>query len=102
MVADKLNGARKLVVSETLAKADWENSTLITGEAAKEIGRLKKQDGRSPTSFSSPTCTTSNIFEAAIPEAFTAGPEIPSRCDRVVPNPVNKIPALQYIRRRAR
>jgi dihydrofolate reductase len=26
MAADKLNGARKYVVSKTLAKADWENS----------------------------------------------------------------------------
>ena len=31
-----------------------------------------------PTSFSSPTSTTSYIFEAAIPLAFTAGPEIHS------------------------
>jgi dihydrofolate reductase len=45
MAADKLNGARKYVVSKTLAKADWENSTLITSEVAKEISRLKKQDG---------------------------------------------------------
>jgi dihydrofolate reductase len=45
MAADKLNGARKYVVSKTLSKADWENSTLITGEVAKEISRLKKQDG---------------------------------------------------------
>jgi dihydrofolate reductase len=45
MAADKLNGARKYVVSKTLAKADWENSKLITGEVAKEISRLKEQDG---------------------------------------------------------
>ncbi len=45
MAADKLNGARKYVVSKTLAKADWENSKLITGEIAKEISSLKEQDG---------------------------------------------------------
>lgn len=45
MAADKLNSARKYVVSRTLAKADWENSTLITGDAVKEIMELKKQDG---------------------------------------------------------
>jgi dihydrofolate reductase len=45
MAAGKLNGARKYVVSKTLAKADWENSKLITGEVAKEISRLKEQDG---------------------------------------------------------
>jgi dihydrofolate reductase len=45
MAADKLNGARKYVVSKTLAKADWENSKLITVEVAKEISSLKEQDG---------------------------------------------------------
>jgi dihydrofolate reductase len=44
MAADKLNGARKYVVSKTLAKGDWQNSTLITGDAVKEIIELKKQD----------------------------------------------------------
>jgi len=45
MAADKLNSARKYVVSKTLAKAYWENSTLIKDDAVKEIMELKKQDG---------------------------------------------------------
>jgi dihydrofolate reductase len=45
MIADKWNRARKYVVSKTLAKADWENSALIEGDAVKEIMELKKQDG---------------------------------------------------------
>jgi dihydrofolate reductase len=32
MAADKLNGAKKYVVSKTLLKASWENSTLIKGD----------------------------------------------------------------------
>lgn len=44
MAADKLNSARKYVVSKTLAKADWENSTLIR-DPVKEIAELKEQDG---------------------------------------------------------
>jgi len=43
--ADKLNGARKYVVSKTLAKADWENSRLIKHDAMKEIAMLKEQNG---------------------------------------------------------
>ena len=43
--ADKLNGARKYVVSRTLKSADWENSTLVKGDVVKEIARLKEQDG---------------------------------------------------------
>ncbi|MFG2043026.1 dihydrofolate reductase family protein [Dactylosporangium sp. NPDC048998] len=41
-----MNGARKYVVSNTLASADWENTTLITGDvAAEELAKLK-QDNR--------------------------------------------------------
>jgi dihydrofolate reductase len=42
MAADKLNSARKYVVSRTLDKADWQNSALIKDDAAKEILELKK------------------------------------------------------------
>lgn len=45
LAADKLNSARKYVVSKTLSRADWENSTLIKRDAAKEIAALKEQDG---------------------------------------------------------
>jgi dihydrofolate reductase len=45
MAAGKLNGARKYVVSKTLAKAGWQNSTIVAGDAAKEIRELKNQDG---------------------------------------------------------
>lgn len=45
MAADKLNSARKYVVSKTLAKAEWENSTLITGDVVKKIIELKRQNG---------------------------------------------------------
>ncbi len=42
--ADKLNGARKYVASKTLSKADWENSTIISGDVVKKIIELKKQN----------------------------------------------------------
>lgn len=43
--ADKLNSARKYVVSKTLVKADWENSTLVKGDVVKEIISLKQRNG---------------------------------------------------------
>lgn len=42
--ADNLNKAKKYVVSRTLDKADWQNTTLIKGDAVKEISRLKELD----------------------------------------------------------
>jgi len=45
LTAEALNHARKYVVSRTLAKADWENSTIIKGNVVNAIRDLKKQDG---------------------------------------------------------
>ena len=44
-VADKLNSAPKYVVSTTLQKADWNNSTLINSNVIEEIRKLKQQPG---------------------------------------------------------
>jgi dihydrofolate reductase len=39
----KMNGLPKYVVSTTLTKADWNNSTIIAGDVAKEIAKLKQE-----------------------------------------------------------
>ena len=44
-VADKYNSAPKYVVSTTLQKADWNNSTQIKSNVIEEIRRLKQQPG---------------------------------------------------------
>ena len=43
--ADKLNKAKKYVVSKTLRKLNWENSVLVTGNVPEEIRKLKRQYG---------------------------------------------------------
>jgi dihydrofolate reductase len=43
--ADKLNNARKYVVSTTLRRLDWNNSMLVNGNVPEEISKLKRQDG---------------------------------------------------------
>jgi len=43
--ADKLNAAKKYVVSMSLGELSWINSTLISGDAVDEIKKLKSQDG---------------------------------------------------------
>jgi dihydrofolate reductase len=43
--AGNLNNAKKYVVSRTLERVDWSNSSLIKGDAVKEITRLKGIDG---------------------------------------------------------
>ncbi|TLY17180.1 MAG: dihydrofolate reductase [Thaumarchaeota archaeon] len=43
--AKELNSARKYVVSTTLAKLEWSNSVLLTGDVVQEIRKLKQQQG---------------------------------------------------------
>ena len=44
-IADRLNSIRKHVASTTLERADWNNSTLITGDVPDYVRTLKRQDG---------------------------------------------------------
>jgi dihydrofolate reductase len=44
-IADHLNGTRKHVASTTLEKVEWSNSTLIGGDVAGYVARLKREDG---------------------------------------------------------
>jgi len=44
-IAAGINNARKYVASKTMVKLDWTNSELIKGDVAKEVKKLKEQDG---------------------------------------------------------
>jgi len=41
--ADKFNNMPKFVVSTTLDKPEWTNSTVISGDVATQVGKLKEQ-----------------------------------------------------------
>ncbi len=43
--ADRMNGLPKYVVSTTLQNAGWNNSTIISGNVAEEVAKLKAEDG---------------------------------------------------------
>ncbi len=44
-IGKKLNSMPKYVVSTTLKKVEWNNSTLIKGNLAEEVAKLKQQPG---------------------------------------------------------
>jgi dihydrofolate reductase len=44
--ADRMNSLPKYVVSTTLSKADWNNSTIIKGDVANAVRQLKEQPGQ--------------------------------------------------------
>jgi dihydrofolate reductase len=41
--ADKFNSMPKYVVSSTLEKADWNNSTVLKGDVAEEVSKLRQR-----------------------------------------------------------
>ena len=41
--ADRLNGLPKYVVSQTLAKPAWTNSTVLSGDVASTVAKLKRE-----------------------------------------------------------
>ena len=43
--AGRLNAIRKYVFSSKLEKADWNNSTIVRGDVATEVAKLKQQEG---------------------------------------------------------
>ena len=43
---DRVNGMAKYVASSTLASAAWNNTTIIRGDLAAEVARLKQQPGK--------------------------------------------------------
>jgi dihydrofolate reductase len=44
--ADWMNNTRKYVASTTLESPKWNNSTVIQGDVAEAVARLKKEDGK--------------------------------------------------------
>ncbi len=44
-VSNRLNAAKKYVVTSTLTEFTWQNSTALTGDAMEKITDLKRQDG---------------------------------------------------------
>ena len=43
--ADKMNTMPKFIVSKTLQDPEWENSTVLEGDVAEEVRKLKDQEG---------------------------------------------------------
>ncbi len=52
-IADFMNTIPKVVFSRTLQKADWNNSTLVKGNAVDEVVKLKRQPGKNLFVFGS-------------------------------------------------
>jgi dihydrofolate reductase len=53
LVAGFMNNSNKIVFSNTLTEAAWQNTRLVRGDAADEVAKLKNQDGSDMIIFGS-------------------------------------------------
>jgi dihydrofolate reductase len=66
---DYMNNTPKFVVSKTLEEPlEWNNSTLIKGDVAEEISKLKQQAGKDISITGSPTLVRSLLEEDLLDE----------------------------------
>lgn len=65
-VSDYLNRTTKYVVSSSLTKADWQNTTILRGPLADDIAALKRQPGKEIVATGSVTLVRSLVQENLI------------------------------------
>jgi len=64
----QMNDTPKLVVSTTLDKVEWQHSTLINGNVAEELTRLKQQPGKNIAITGSATLVRSLLRDHLLDE----------------------------------
>ena len=73
VVAELMNTMPKIVVSTTLESADWHNTTLVGGNVAEELSKLKQQPGKDLAIMGSPNLTVSLIGMGLVDELRVDG-----------------------------
>jgi dihydrofolate reductase len=67
-IADFINNTPKLVASTTLRMVEWPNSSLIKGNVAQELRRLKQQLGKAIFIIGSATLVRSLLYDRVLDE----------------------------------
>jgi len=67
-MADFMNNTRKHIVSSTLDSLEWANSSLVTGDLAEEVAKLKGQPGKNILIPGSPALVRSLLRDGLLDE----------------------------------
>jgi dihydrofolate reductase len=91
--ADFMNNTPKLVVSNTLEKLEWRNSSLVTGNVAEQLTALKQQPGKDIVTIGSATLVGSLLREGVLDELqLLVHPIVVGRGRRLFPDGVARTP----------
>jgi dihydrofolate reductase len=67
-IAEFMNSLPKVVVSNSLTTADWNNTTLVTGDLPNALAALKEQPGKDIAVFGSSNLTASLLAQDLVDE----------------------------------
>jgi dihydrofolate reductase len=91
--ADYMNNTPKLVVSTTLDTLGWQPTTLIRGNLAEELTKLKQQPGKDIQVIGSPTLVGSLLREGLLDElSLLVHPVMVGRGKRLFQDGDTKVP----------
>ena len=86
-VGDYLNRTRKYVVSATLEKAEWLNTTILRGPLAEKVAALKRQHGKDIVVAGSVTLAQALVREGLVDEyRLIVNPVLLGRGRRLFPD----------------
>jgi dihydrofolate reductase len=68
VVAERMNSLSKVVFSRTLSEATWNNTKLVKGDLATEVGRMKQEPGDGMTIIGSGTIVSQLAQKGLIDE----------------------------------
>jgi dihydrofolate reductase len=71
-MAQHLNNTPKFVASKTLQQAEWRNSTVLKGDVAAEVAKLKEQPGKNIAVLGSGDLVQTLIAHDLVDEYFLA------------------------------
>lgn len=100
-ISGYLNRATKLVVSSTLEEPGWENTVVLRGPVAEEVGRLKVQPGRDVVCTGSVRLATSLVRAELVDEyRLFVHPTVVGRGRRLFPDGT-VVPRLRLLESRS-
>ena len=89
------NNSPKYVVSTTLTNPEWNNTTVIGGDVAKEVGRLKEQPGKNIFVPGSGTLVRTLLAEGLLDELqLLVHPIVLGSGGRIFPDGTGEMPLL--------
>ena len=91
--ADQINNTPKLVASTTLESVGWQNSTLIRGDVATELMRLKQEPGKDISITGSGTLVRSLLRDKVLDELrLLVHPIVVGTGKRLFPDGADRVP----------